>query len=199
MQAWDIFRQKYGTRLDQSQVINWIWYDTQLYTSGTTTSLSFFQSLQSADRSNMEVAAVLAAPKAFIVRAIRTYIKSQAVVTVTAVPTASNDIARLINNSSCSFNIGNKNYGIWPTVALPGGGGVMSDSAGAGATAADNFLVTAMNGVPDPRAIYTLSQPLLIDPQINFNFVMTWAAAQTLTGNLDIMVMLDGELMRPVQ
>ena len=43
------------------------------------------------------------------------------------------------------------------------------------------------------------SQPLMIEPQINFNVTMEWAAAQTLTGNLDVQVMLDGELLRPVQ
>jgi hypothetical protein len=71
--------------------------------------------------------------------------------------------------------------------------------AAGGAEAATEVFAVATNGIPDPRAIYTLSQPLLIDPQINFQFQLGWAAAQTLSGNVNIKVMLDGELMRPVQ
>jgi len=79
------------------------------------------------------------------------------------------------------------------------GGGVWSDSAGAGTAAANAWRTNAQNGIPDPRAIYALSQPMLIDPQINFNFTLQWTTAQTLSGNIVIEVDLDGELMRPVQ
>ncbi|MGH7259943.1 MAG: hypothetical protein ACREI9_04595 [Nitrospiraceae bacterium] len=199
MQAWDIFRQKYGTRLDQSQVINWVWYDTQLYTSAVTTQLTFFNAIRATrDAGNMEVAGVLAHPKAFIVRAIRVQIESQ-LTEVAAVPGAANDIARLIYNGFATFEIGNKNYGVWPLSALPSGAGVYAATGGAGAEATNQFQTHAGHGMPDPRAIYTLSQPLLIDPQINFQFQLGWAAAQTLSGNPNIKVMMDGELMRPVQ
>jgi hypothetical protein len=199
MQAWDIFRQQYGTRLDQSQVINWVWYDTLLYTSAATTQLTYFNAIRATrDIGNMEVAGVLAHPKAFIVRAIRVSVE-RVPTQNTILPIAATDIALLIYNGFATFEIGNKNYGVWPLKALPAGGGPWSAMAAGGAEAATEVFAHATNGVPDPRAIYTLSQPLLIDPQINFQFQLGWAAAQTLSGNVNIKVMLDGELMRPVQ
>lgn len=201
MQAWDIFRKAFGTTMEQSQIINWIWYDTQLYTSGTTTRLAFFQTLQATrNLGNMEIAGVLAHPKAFIIRAIRVHFKQIPLLSTTApAANASSDIALLTNNGSLALEVGNKNYGIWQPHMLPGGAGVYTELAGAGGEAIDEFVSYAANGVPDPRAIYTLSQPLMIEPQINFNVTMEWPAAQTLTGNLNIEVMLDGELLRPVQ
>ena len=199
MKAYDLFRMKYGTALAQSQVINWIWYDTLTYTSTTTTLLTFFNAVRATqDLGNMELAGTLANPKAFLIRAIRVYFKTQPAI-VTAVPSIANDVARLINNGFAQLTIGNKNYGTWPLVALPGGAGVYTEIAGAGAEATDEFLSYGASGPPDPRAVYALTQPLMIDPQINFQFTLNWAAAQTLTANTDIMVMLDGELMRPVQ
>ncbi len=199
MHAWDIFRQKYGTRLDQSQVINWIWYDTLLYTSAVTTQLTFFNAIRATrDIGNMEVAGVLAHPKAFIVRGIRVSIE-RVPTQGTALPIAATDIALLTYNGFATFEIGNKNYGVWPLQALPAGSGPCAALAAAGAEATNEIFANATHGTPDPRAIYTLSQPLLIDPQINFQFQLGWAAAQALSGNVNIKVMLDGELMRPVQ
>lgn len=199
MRAWDIFRQAYGTRLDQSQIINWIWYDTLTYTSAATTLLTFFNAVRATQNlGNMELAGALAHPKAFIVRAIRVHIRRETTL-VTALPDASSDVQRLINNGFVNFTIGNKNYGTWMIHHLPGGSGAWASHAGAGGEAADEFVTAASNGVPDCRAVYALSQPLLIDPQINFQLQLQWTVAQTLTGNVDIEVDLDGELLRPVQ
>jgi hypothetical protein len=103
MQAWDIFRQKYGTRLDQSQVVNWVWYDTLPYVSAATTQLTFFNAIRATrDLGNMEVAGVLAHPKAFIVRAIRVAIERVAT-QGTVLPIAASDIALLIYNGFATF------------------------------------------------------------------------------------------------
>jgi hypothetical protein len=58
----------------------------------------------------------------------------------------------------------------------------------------------AQNGIADPRAVNTLSKPLFIGPQINFNARVDWAAALTLSGgDTAITFLLDGDLLRPVQ
>jgi hypothetical protein len=54
--------------------------------------------------------------------------------------------------------------------------------------------------VPDPGAIYTLSKPIFLAPQINFKVDLTWPAALTLSGgNTDLEFFLDGDIIRPVQ
>lgn len=197
--AAQIFQEKYGTITPQTQIINWMWYDVQTYSSGNTTLLTFFNVVRATKNlGNMELAGALNAGQAFITRAIRVHFRRVPVLG-TAAPFASTDLALLADNGWLEFNVASKNYGRWPLNALPGGAGISQNAAAAGAEATDEFLVYATHGVPDPRAVYTLSQPLLIDPQINFNVTLNWAAAQTLTGDVDIQVMLDGELMRPVQ
>lgn len=197
--AWDTLRQKYGTLLQQSQTISWIWYDKLAYVSGTTTLLTFFNAVRATlDIGNMELAGQLSGMKAFVVKAIRVYFSVETI-EAAAVPGAGNDVARLINAGILQFTVGNKNYGTWPLHALPAGGGVYSDMAGAGGEATNQFQSYAQNGLPDPRCVYTLEHPLLIEPQINFQTQISWPAAQTLTGNTDITVMLDGSLIRPVQ
>lgn len=199
MQAWDIFKKAFGTTMEQSQIINWVWYDTQVYVSAATVRLAFFQTLQpTRNLGNMEIAGVLAHPKAFIIRAIRVYFKQTTILGTTAA-TAASDIALLVNNGSVALEVGNKNYGIWQPHMLPAGAGVYTEMTGAGGEAANEFVTYGQNGIPDSRAIYSLTQPLMIEPQINFNVTMEWPAAQTLTGNLSVEVMLDGELLRPVQ
>lgn len=197
--AIELFRQKYGTQINQEQIINWIWYDTLTYTSAATVLLTFFNAVRATKNlGNMELAGTLAHPKAFIIRAIRV-VPLVPPASAQAAPFATSDVYLLMANAWAELTIGNKNYGTWPGLALPSGAGVWSDGAGAGAEANDEFVHTAGHGAPDPRAVYTLSQPLMIDPQINFTFTLQWAAAQALTGDKNIMVMLDGELLRPVQ
>lgn len=199
MNAWDTLRSKYGTLLAQSQTISWIWYDKLLYTSATTTLLTFFNAVRATqDLGNMVVAGALQGMQAFVVKAIRVYFDRE-LTEVAAVPGAANDISRLINNGILNFTVGQKNYGQWPLHALPGGGGVAANTGGAGGEATNQFQTNATNGPPDPRSIYTLEHPLLIEPQISFQAQIQWPAAQTLSANVNITVMLDGSLIRPVQ
>lgn len=199
MQAWDLLRKKYGTLLEQSQTISWIWYDKLVYTSGTTTLLTFFNAVRATlDLGNMELAGQLSGMKAFIVKAVRVHFSTENVVGGAA-PLSVDDVSRLVNTGILSFEVGQKNYGRWPLHTLPAGGGVYSSQAGAGGEATNEFIGAAQNGVPDPRCVYALEHPLLIEPQINFQAQITWPAAQTLSGNLNITTMLDGSLIRPVQ
>lgn len=197
MNAWDTLRQKYGTILEQSQTISWIWYDKLPYVSTTTTLLTFFNGVRATlDLGNMELAGQLSGMKAFVLKAIRVYFQTQVSNAATFVGSV-NDILLLINSGVFSLTVGQKNYGIWPLHCLPGGSGVAAQLAD-GITAVQ--LQSGSNGAPDPRAVYTLEHPLLIEPQINFQAQIQWPAALTLnTTPTNITVMLDGSLVRPVQ
>jgi hypothetical protein len=187
--------------------IGWRWWDTKTYTSGTTTALTnFFGTIPATiDLGNMQVAAQLAAPNAFMVRAVGWYLK-QRPRAVTAVATANpqtgavDNIAQLSNTGVAQLSIGSKVYGQWAMWQLTSGGGPYAMMTDAGAAASNLSIDWGMNGVPDPRAIYTLSKPIFIAPQINFKVDMTWPAALTLAGgNTDLAFFLDGDIIRPVQ
>lgn len=188
--------QDYNTQYKgQIESIGWKWWDTQTYVSGTTTNLpQWFNLRATPDLSNMEVAFQLAAPKAFLVRAIRFFVKSRPTIVTsgaTFVTNAFDDVAQLINTGVWTLTVGNKQYNMEPLWCLTAGGGAVGSlSTGA----------YAQNGVSDPRAVNTLSKPLFIGPQINFAGVVTWPTALTLaSGNLTISILLDGDLLRPVQ
>lgn len=191
----------------QIESIGWKWWDTQTYTSGTTTALTnFFNVRATPDLSNMEVAFQLAAPKAFLVRAIRFFVKTRPLTVSPAAASGSatgvfDNIAQLINTGVMTLTIGNKAYDLEPLWCLTAGGGAYGSMAVA--VAGGNALAYfdyAQNGVPDPRAVNTLSKPLFIGPQINFNARIDWAAALTLQGgNVALTLLLDGDLLRPVQ
>ena len=189
----------YNTQYNgQIESIGWKWWDTQTYVSGTTTALTnFFNVRATPDLSNMEVAFQLAAPKAFLVRAIRFFVKQRVrVLTPATGAGAVDNIAQLINTGVMSLTIGNKTYALEPLWCLTAGGGVSAVLA-LGSTGSQDY---AQNGVADPRAVNTLSKPLFIGPQINFNARIDWAAAITLNGgDTTLSLLLDGDLLRPVQ
>ena len=83
----------------------------------------------------------------------------------------------------------------WKTMTAAG---AMAMAGGVAANAF-NYIDYAQNGIADPRAVNTLSKPLFISPQINFNARIDWAAAITLTVSPAITLLLDGDLLRPVQ
>lgn len=181
------------------ETIGWKWWDTQTFTSGTTTSLTqFFTTRASLDLSNMEVQFQLAAPKAFLVRSVRFFVKQRpsaitasavgGVVTETGV---FDDVAQLINTGVMQLTVGNKVYNMEPLWCTTAGGG------------AYGILTTgsyAQSGIADPRAVNTLSKPIFIGPQINFTARIDWAATITLAGgNPALTLLLDGDLLRPVQ
>lgn len=199
--------EQYNTQYGgQVEAIGWKWWDTQTYTSATTVNLpNYFNVRASTDISNMEVAFQLAAPKAFLVRAIRVYYKRrpQMVDSGAAAPTnfvsLADDVAQLVNTGVMELTIGNKIYSQEPLWCLTSGGGPNIIWSQAGAEAANITANYAQNGIADPRAVQTVSKPLFIAPQINFNARLFWPAALTLTANTDITVCLDGDLLRPVQ
>jgi len=201
---YEAYNTQYGGQIES---IGWKWWDTQTFVSGTTTALTnFFNVRATPDLSNMEVAFQLAAPKAFLVRAIRFFVKTRPLaVSPAAVSGAAtgvfDNVAQLINTGVMSLVIGNKTYVLDPLWCLTAGGGAsgvacIATSAGGG----QDYIDYAQNGIADPRAVNTLSKPLFIGPQINFNARIDWAAALTLQGgNVALTLLLDGDLLRPVQ
>ena len=200
--------QDYNTQYKgQIESIGWKWWDTQTYISGTTTSLpQWFNVRATPDLGNMEVAFQLAAPKAFLIRAIRFFVKQRPQAVTPQVANGSavgalDNIAQLINTGVFSLTIGNKIYNMEPLWCLTAGGGAFGNLAIAtSAGGASGQVDMAQNGISDPRAVNTLSKPLFIGPQINFTAVVNWPAAITLAGgNTTISFVLDGDLLRPVQ
>lgn len=201
---YEAYNTQYGGQIES---IGWKWWDTQTYVSGTTTALTnFFNVRATPDLSNMEVAFQLAAPKAFLIRAIRFFVKQRPQAVTPAGISGSalgafDNIAQLINTGVMTLVIGNKTYDLEPLWCLTAGGGASGVLAmsGGGATTLDS-MDYAQNGISDPRAVNTLSKPLFIGPQINFNCRIDWAAALTLQGgNTTLCLLLDGDLLRPVQ
>jgi hypothetical protein len=199
---------KYATQYPALEVIGGMLYDTVNYVSGTSVSLTFFTAGPRAtlDLTNMEIPAQLPAPKAFLVRALRFHVKQTVRVEArtaagNVTPGAIDNIAQLLNGGVLTFTIGAKPYAQFPLWMIPAGGGV-SPLAAADGNTADPGKITdyASNGVPSPDNALILSQPLFLAPQINFNIVVTWPAALTLSGgNTNLCVVLDGDLHRPVQ
>lgn len=198
----------YNTQYPDQEIIGGCLFDTVQYVSGATLALNLFNALRATpDLSNMEIPSQLPAPKAFLVRGVRFGINTGVRTTARAASgnvTASgiDDVAQLINTGVLRLTIGNKIYAEFPLWALPEGCGP------SGVIAIDTALLATpgvsvslgVNGMPDNRNVFTLSQPLFIAPQINFIVVLTWPAAITLTGgNTMVRVYLDGDLIRPVQ
>lgn len=191
------------------ETIEWVWYDTQSFVSASSVSLTFFQNGpggRTIDQTNMEVAGQFAAPKAFFLRAIGFWVKQRPRSVARAAATnpqtgAFDNIAQLINTGTYSMVIGSKNYAIFPLHRLTAGAGANGVMTAEGATADPGAQSDyAQNGVADPRAMFTLSKPLFIAPQINFAVTITWPAAITLAGgNTDVQIFWDGDLIRPVQ
>jgi hypothetical protein len=197
------YNSQYGGQIES---IGWKWWDTQTYVSGTTTALpGFFNVRATPDLGNMEIAFQLAAPKAFLIRSIRFFLKQRPRNVTQAATTnpqtgALDNIAQLINTGVFSLTIGNKVYNQEPLWCLTAGGGAFGPATVGGANAANLYTDYAQNGWPDPRAVNTLAKPIFIAPQINFNATLTWPAAITLAGtDTPITILLDGDLLRPVQ
>ena len=175
---YEAYNTQYQGRLE---AIGWKWWDTQTYTSGTTTSLpQWFNVRATPDLGNMEVAFQLAAPKAFLVRAIRFFVKQRARSSSPAAAAGANvgafdNIAQLINTGVYTFTIGNKQYSMDPLWCLTAGGGAAGSMAAAG-TAGNSYFDYAQNGIADPRAVNSLAKPLFIPPQMNFTAIVQWPA-----------------------
>ncbi len=192
---------RYDTQFQGAkEAIGWTWYDTVTYVSAATTALALFTAVRATlNLSNMEVAGQLSSPKAFFLRAIRVEpaiipFATTAAGNGAAQTGAITDMQALTHQGVLQLTIGQKIYGQWPLWMLPAGGGLV-------AAGVYPIAQVVTNGIADARAVYSLTKPLFIAPQINFRVDLLWpaGAVTTVATAPNITVCLDGDLIRPVQ
>lgn len=189
----------------QPERIPWTWFDTQTYTSGTTTSLDFFQTVASdKNLSNMVAAGQLPSPQFFdLYQCSIAYLIPTTTSAIIAAPTndgALEDV-RNLQSGAALFQVASKDYWQGSQFMLPCGGGLHGNLAIAGVFAAPNVAQQqfANNGVPDLRNRYNFWGDITIPHNQNFLWRLTWSSALTLAaGNSSIRIWMDGYLYRRV-
>lgn len=188
--------------------IPWTWFDSATYVSGTTTTLDFFQTVQT-DRvlGNMQAAGQIPAPMYFDLHHIGVHFdfgpSGLAVAATIAAPLlgALNDIAGLIEGS-LTLSIAQKVYHETKIGLCPAGYGPNGPIAIAGTyTATDGDQIQqGTNGVPDLRNRNNFWGDITLPHNQNFLVRLNWTAALTFTPNTNtaIVVSLDGYLYRRV-
>lgn len=193
----------------QPEGIAWTWFDTQTYTSGTTTQLDFFQAIQ-ADKvlGNMQAQGQFPNPMFFQLYHLMVYFdvapasttQADGGVNVTPVTGAINDVRALLNGSLL-LNIAQKDYYQSKIGMCPAGYGPNGSISVANALTNPEQAVAsyATNGIPDIRNRNCFWGLLVIPPTQNFFVRMNWTAALTLVnGNTSIVTALDGYIFRRV-
>jgi hypothetical protein len=180
------------------EVIQDTLYDSLVFTSATTTSLTFFvESIATTNLgiTNMQQPGMLPNPESFLVQAIRFYVRwttQTAAATVAASPI--NDLMLLVNTGILTAKFGNKTYGPWPLWMMGAGNFVQSSI---GSTIATSLAVTAPEmGGP----LWALFPALMISPLQSFQASITWPAG-TVTlgaGNPTIQLVYEGQRARAV-
>jgi len=129
--------EKYNTQFaGEKEIIGAMLWDTQTYTSGTTTALTFFNAVRAnLSLGNMQQAGALPAPEAFLVRSFRFYVKQQPRVVARAasgsVQTGAIDnVAQLVNTGVWTFTVASKVYAIVPLWKDHGGRRRRADACG---------------------------------------------------------------------
>lgn len=208
-QAWDWRQANAVVDPSQGEVIGASLWHRVTYVSSTTTRLTFFDVVPANRRiGNLNIAGQLPAGVSFRIQVIRcvAFVGPQTVEALAAatdpITGTLNDLFSLYTEGVFSLDILNKRYAEYPMYMLPPGAGMAAGAFSAGDTAAGTSLAQSGSWCePNPRSVFTLAVPIVIPPQTNFTTVLEWpAGAQTLAGgNTDIAVVLDGQLLRPVQ
>ena len=173
-------------------------YDTQTYTSGTTTTQDFFTAVNTDKTlSNMEAAGQFPAPQVFQLYAITCDLWTPLGVSTSATTAGNaNDLYLLLmtGRPSWLFTLQNKTYGRYPLSTLHASGG--PDGFLASAIASPGSLQFARNAL---HGGWNYNGSITIPAQTSFQFNIVWAAAQTLTANWLLRVSLFGQLDRAVK
>jgi hypothetical protein len=195
--------QDYDTQYQgKKEAVGYTFWDVNAYTSAATTFISAFTTVKaSKNLSNMTLAGQLPSTNGFFVRALRVaaYVSpfSETLIVAPAIQTGlADDLARLLTQGVLTFKVGHKVYGEWPLWMLPAGGGIVPTLA----TAQANVTDFTNNGLPDPRAVYTLSVPIFMSSQINFAAELSWpgGAVTIVNSPMNIWVGMDGDLIRGI-
>lgn len=189
----------------QPERIPWTWYDTQTYTSGTTVSADFFQTVN-ADKnlSNMVAAGQIPSPQFFdLYQCSIAYLLPASIAAAGAIATSAGAVndCRNLSNGQALFQVANKDYWQGSQFMLPCGGGpeAMLSVAGTYTAGQGQALQFANNGAPDLRNRYSFWGDITLPHNQNFLWRLTWSAPITLNlGNSSIRVWMDGYLYRRV-
>lgn len=189
----------------QLERIPWTWFDTQTYTSGTTVSLDFFQTVNNdKNLSNMTAAGQIPAPQFFdLYQCSVAYLTPASIAAAGAIATsvgAINDV-RSLSNGAAVFSVADKQYWQGPQFALPCGGGPAGVASLSGTYTAGQGQVIqhANNGNADLRNRYSFWGDITLPHNQNFLWRLTWTAPITLAlGNTSVRVWMDGYLYRRV-
>lgn len=197
----------YRTTYPAVEVIGGMLWDTVQYTSAATLRLQFFNVPRATpDLSNLPTPGLLTNNTGFLVRAFRFRTRNQPRATARAATTnvttgSFDDIAQLLNSGFFRLTIASKPYAEFPLWFLPSGCGPFGSMGVDGDTADPGITISYPTiGVPSQDNAFVLSQPLFISPMIAFFAEILWPAALTLEGgNTLLQVVMDGDLIRPVQ
>jgi len=187
------------------EVINQPVYDSFSVASNTAVAKQVLfqtpigQSAKTLNLTNMTKAGFLENPQRLTIFSIRLYLSNNALII---------DQQTFLLNNSFVLTVGKKPMLEVPCLYLTSGcGAIVTAGAQVGTAPAGNTAYqSASNGMPDPRAVFTCDNPILIEQGEGFNVTINpevgWstsnAATPAATG-ITAYVFLDGELERGVQ
>lgn len=186
----------------QPEAMPWFLYDTQALTTAVTTSLQFFQTVQT-DKTlgNMESAGQLPDPQYFIIHYVTCDILDPPIAAAGVTGTALgpvNDIEQILKVQRATFqvNISNKIYGPFPLTLCHATGGATGNGI---ATETSPLSVWyGNNGIVGSGGFPFLGS-LVLPPKVGFTVSVNLAAAATLaTSPLNVRMGLAGVLYRRV-
>lgn len=183
------------------EVIPDVLYDTKTYTSASTRTLTFFDTAQTAGRTditNMTQGGSLPSPQSFKLEYPQIFFKSavqsddSGAGTAVAITSSFSDVVKLVTGGMVTLTVNSKSYGPWPMWKWVCGQFVK----GAFATGSD--LLADYGQLDGP--LYPFDPPLALLPLQPFSVTLSWpAAAVTLSvGTLDIQVLFDGKRARSI-
>lgn len=202
------------------EVVPSMLYSVKGYVSGSTTILTFFDSVSGSrpDLSNMQQPNMLPNPESFLIQNIRIFTWHQPQSNLTGIGDCSDLAAQmacvveLTKRGILSMKIGNKQYGPWPLWTLPAHNFVKGSMAATGTAAAG---VVANYGQVDGM-LYSLFPNLMISPLQQFTVTLQWPGSPTdaIPGGpvsccpegsppdetiIPIEILFDGQLARSIQ
>jgi hypothetical protein len=192
--------------------VPWWFYDTQLYTSGTTVQQVFFSTTAtSRDLGNLPTGGALPDPNFFAIHYLYCDFMQNAAgtpwMTVSAgAATPANtgaldDVGRLLisGRARLTLTISDKQYGPWPLSVTGGTGaalGFLSDTNAT--TAAGNQAVSHQFGYNALHGGAYIGGNIIIPPKIGFQGQIDYPAALTLTGNYQVRFTMYGVYYRRI-
>jgi hypothetical protein len=185
---------------NQPQSLPWLLFDSQTYTSGTTLSLTFFQSVQT-DKSlgNIEAPGSMPTPKFFAIESVGLDILLRPAAQAGHAATGPvDDVAQLVlqGRGTLEFAYQNKLYGPFPLSAFQASGG--PTGFGWATMTAEAQVSYANNGIPNGIG-FGLNQQIILKPNANFSFTLRWPSALTLAnGNTILRIWLYGAMYQAV-